>query len=146
MGLSAALESFQAIGDRRWTARSHLSIAGLYRSRGEWAIARQHLDAALDAFRAISDGPAEARALRELGMLLRDQGDFAGAGTALGASQAIFETLGDMLWKARVLFSQAILDERRGQNPEPVMNEATAISRQQGIASEEKIASALREW
>ena len=144
--LSAAQESFQAIGDRRWTARSHLSIAGLYRSRGEWAIARQHLDAALGAFRTISDRPAEARALRELGMLLRDQGGFAGAGTALGASQAMFETLGDMLWKARVLFSQAVLDERRGQDPEPVMCEATAICRQQGIASEEKIARALREW
>lgn len=32
-----------------------------------------------------------------------------------------------------------------GQDPEPVICEATAISEQQGIASE-KIASALREW
>jgi len=79
-------------------------------------------------------------------MLLRDQGDLAGSGTALSASQAIFETLGDTLWKARVLFSKAILDELRGQDPESVMREARAICRQQGITSGEKIASALREW
>ena len=144
--LSAALETFQAIGDRRWTARSHLSAAGLHRLQREWAAARQHLDAALETFRAISDRPAEARALRELGMLLRDQGDLAGSGTALSASQAIFEALGDTLWTARVLFSTAVLGERRGEDPEPVMGEARAICREQGITSAEKIASALREW
>ncbi len=118
----------------------------MYRLRSEWAAARQHLDAALEAFRAISDRPAEARALRELGMLLRGQGDLAGSGTALSASQAIFGTLGDTLWKARVLVSKAVLAELRGEDPEPVMREARAICRQQGITSGEKITSALREW
>jgi len=79
-------------------------------------------------------------------MLLRDQGNLAGAGTALSASQAIFETLGDTLWKARVLFSKAMLDELRGEDPEPAMREARAICRRQGITSGETIASALREW
>ena len=117
--LSDALAAFQAIGDRRWTARTHLSIAGLARIRRDWAVARQHLDAALAAFRAISDQPAEARALRELGMLLREQGDLTGSGTALNASQAIFEALGDALWTARVLASKAALDEMRGTDPAP---------------------------
>jgi len=110
--LSNALETFQAIDDRRWIARTRLSIAGLARLRRDWTAARQHLDAAVATFRAIGDRPAEARALRELGMLLRDQGEVAGSGTALSASQEIYEELGDVLWTARVLASQAALDER----------------------------------
>jgi tetratricopeptide (TPR) repeat protein len=144
--LSDALEAFQAIDDRRWIARTQLSIAGLARVRRDWTDARQHLDAALATFRAIGDRPAEARALRELGMLMRDQGEMAGSGTALSASQEIFEVLGDALWTARVLASQAVLDEMRGTDPAPVMSQARALCRQGGIASEEKIAGALREW
>ena len=144
--LSDALAAFQAIGDRRWTARTQLSIAGLARLRREWTAARQHLDAALAAFRAIGDRPAEARALRELGMLLRDQGDLTGSGTALNASQAIFEALGDALWTARVLASKAALEDTRGADPAPLIGEARALCRERGITSEEKITGALREW
>jgi hypothetical protein len=97
-------------------------------------------------FRGIGDRPAEARALRELSMLLRDQGELAGSETALSASQEIFEALGDVLWTARVLASQAALDEMRGIDPAPAMSQATALCRLGGITSEEKIASALREW
>lgn len=37
--LSRALDAFQAIDDRRWTARTQLSIAGLARVRRDWAAA-----------------------------------------------------------------------------------------------------------
>ncbi|MGA2829205.1 MAG: tetratricopeptide repeat protein [Streptosporangiaceae bacterium] len=144
--LSSALESFEAIGDRRWTARSRMSIAGLYRVRHEWASARTHLDAALAAFRAIGDRAAEARALRELGILLRDQGERESSGEALNASQAIFGELGDTLWTARVLASQAVLEGLRGNDPAPLMREATDTCRQHGITAQENITSALREW
>jgi tetratricopeptide (TPR) repeat protein len=144
--LSNALEAFQALDDRRWTARTQLSIAGLARLRGDWAAARQHLDAALAAFRAIGDRPAEARALRELGLLLRDQGEVDASGTALSASQEIFEALGDGLWTARVLASKAALDEMRGTDPAPMISQGRALCRLGGITFDEKIASALREW
>ena len=79
-------------------------------------------------------------------MLLRDQGDPAGSETALNQSQAIFQALGDALWTARVLVSRASLAERRGADPAPLTGEARALCRERGIASEEKITSALREW
>jgi tetratricopeptide (TPR) repeat protein len=143
--LAAALSIFNDIGDRRWAARSRTSIAVLSRLRQQWADARQHLDAAAATSRAIGDRPAEARALREVGLLLRDQGDLEGAGQALDASQEIFASLGDALWTARILASKAILEERRGNDPAPLAQEAADICRQRGIA-EDSITSALREW
>ena len=144
--LTGALDAFEAIGDRRWTARSRMSIAGLCRLRQEWATGRTHLDAALAAFRAIGDRAAEARALRELGILLRDQGELDGAEEALNASQAIFGELGDALWTARVLAGQAVLADLRGADPAPLLREAADICRQHGITAEQNITRALREW
>jgi hypothetical protein len=63
--LTSALEAFQAIGDRRWIARTHLSTAGLARLRHDWRAGQQHLDLALAPFRTIGDQPTEARTLRE---------------------------------------------------------------------------------
>src|SRR5262249_30303514 len=144
--LFGALESFRCLGDRRWVARTDLSFVGLGRVRREWSAARQHLDEALQAFRTIGDRPAEARALRELGLLLRDQGDLPGAAGALDASRAIFDELGDALWVARVLAGQASLADARGTDSAALISEARQICRQRGIASEEKITTALREW
>jgi hypothetical protein len=79
-------------------------------------------------------------------MLLRDKGEMAGSGAALDASRAIFEELGDVLWTARVLASQGAIEEMRGGDSGSLMDEARALCRQSGIVSEEKIASALREW
>ena len=101
---------------------------------------------ALAAFGDIGDRPAEARALRELGLLLRDQGDLTGAETALNGSLAIFEALGDSLWAARLLDSKASVEDARGGDPASLLAQARALCRQSGIASEEKITGALREW
>jgi tetratricopeptide (TPR) repeat protein len=144
--LTAALDAFQAIGDRRWTARSRVSMAGLCRLQQDWTAGRQHLDAALSAFRDIGDRPAEARALRELGLLLRDQGELENSGQALDASQEIFTELGDKLWTARILVSKAVLEELRGADAVLAAQQAAEICRQCGITSEDSIARALKEW
>jgi hypothetical protein len=47
----------------------------------------------------------------------------------LSASQAIFEAPGDLLWTARVMPSMASLDEMRGTDPAPMMNQARARGR-----------------
>jgi uncharacterized protein HemY len=97
-------------------------------------------------FKEIDDQPAEARALQELGISLRDQDDFNRASQALSESLAIFRSLGDALWSARLLATQARLAARSGDDPAPLMREATEICRQSGVISPQRIEIVLREW
>jgi tetratricopeptide (TPR) repeat protein len=143
--LARALNDFREIGDRRWEARTQISLAGLGRLRREWDSAGQLAEGALEVFRSIGDRPAEARALREIGILLRDQGDFEGSRQALDGSVAIFNEIGDMLWTARVLAGKAALEGLCGGDPAPLESLAESFCHECGIA-EEHIASALREW
>ncbi len=144
--LCQAKEIFDNLGDRRWSARTHLSIAGMRRAQRRWADASRHVSEALDVFRAISDRPAQARAFRELGMLLRDQGELSRAGIALAESRALFTALGDELWTARAIASEAKLSELGGNDPAGLLAEAAEICHRNGITTESKISLLLREW
>jgi tetratricopeptide (TPR) repeat protein len=144
--LCEANEIFDSIGDRRWSARTHLSIAGLYRAQKRWADASRHARKALRVFRLISDRPAEARALRELGMLLRDQGETEQARTALAESRSVFTNLGDELWTARVIMSEAKLEETAGKGAPRLRQEAAEICRRNGVTDQAKISLLLSEW
>jgi hypothetical protein len=87
--LARAIDTSEEIGDRRWPARTLVSIGGLRRLRREWAEARQRLDAAVDTFRVIGDQPVEARAPRRRHPPAR-LGELADFGQALDASEEIF--------------------------------------------------------
>jgi tetratricopeptide (TPR) repeat protein len=144
--LEEAAGTFEEIGDQRWLARTRLSIAGLHRRRNDRLQAVRSVEAAMATFKEIDDQPAQARALHELGISLRDQDDFKRASQALSEGLAIFRSLGDALWSARLLASQARLAARCGDDPVPLMREATEICRQSGVTSRPRVEIVLREW
>jgi len=131
--LTSALEAFQAIGDRRWIARTHLSAAGLARLRRNRTAGQRHLDLALalSAASAISPPRHERSA----------------SWACCSATRATRPVPGRRWTRARrysrpwrravdgrVLASRASLAERRGADPAPLTGEARALCRERGIA------------
>ena len=79
-------------------------------------------------------------------MLLRDQGRADQASTALAESRSLFTTLGDELWTARVMVSEAKLEERAGQGASRLLEEAAEMCRRNGVTDKRKISLLLSEW
>ena len=133
------LSIYHDLHDHLEEARAKVRYALVFRDQYLSEQAIPLLEEGLRGVRELGDRRWEARALRQLAIVHRNDGDTPAAIAMLTECLSIFGELGDRRGRAS-------LAERRGADPALLTGEARALCRERGIASEEKITSALREW
>jgi len=107
--LAAALACFeQALGlladtDGRELAGAHLSLAGVFCHRGDYALAREHAETAQVLYARLADRSGEAEATVTLGLALVSSGDWDEAEERYRQALALCDQAGDDTPKIRAL-------------------------------------------
>jgi len=112
----AALEQFEAVGDRRRAARTLNNIGSDAYKQSDYDTAEEFLQRSLEMFRDLGDRRGEADALNDLATTAREQGKYDQAREYHEEGLALARELGDRHGVARNLSNLAIVFDIQGEH------------------------------
>jgi DNA-binding SARP family transcriptional activator/Tfp pilus assembly protein PilF len=126
--------------DDRWgEATALVGLGMIAMRRGQFGLAREHLERAHSLFTAIDDRVSQARALQNLAGIDHSEGQPERAAERLCRALALYEQTGDRVAKARVLLNLSAVDMLRGlwSVAADHLHQALALAREMGDDSSE---------
>lgn len=126
---------FRRLGWRYGEALAHNHLGCLHRLRGEYEVAREHLEHSLHLRESLRDRRATGVTLGALGLLAAAEGDDRGAQHFLGTALELFERIEDRFAAAGTLLNLGVVALRQGDldSARPLLEQVSGLRSAPGL-------------